>query len=315
MSVMFSIGIPAYKAKYLLECIDSILNQTYQNFELIIVNDCSPENLDIIVESFVDNRISYYTNESNCGAENVVDNWNICLSYAKGDYFILMGDDDIMCENYLYEFEKMITKHPQAQVLHCRSAIIDENSNVLSYTESRPEFESVFDNIYHRIKGLRNQYISDFVYKTEHLKQVGGFYKMKLAWASDDITSYIASMEYGIVHTQEILFKYRSSPLTISSSGNIDLKLVAIEEEKEWLKSFIENCNPKSEFDAKRKIEIANYVSRYIQKKKMYTLSTGMNNKNILKGNFQLILKAKKNKISLKEFFYINFLSLVAKCK
>ncbi|WP_201286830.1 glycosyltransferase family 2 protein [Klebsiella pneumoniae] len=74
--IKFSIGIPAYKAKYLYNCIESILNQTYTNFELIIVNDASPEDLDTLVSRFNDERIIYSTNEKNYGAEEVIGNWN-----------------------------------------------------------------------------------------------------------------------------------------------------------------------------------------------------------------------------------------------
>lgn len=83
--VKFSILIPAYKAAYLKECIDSILSQSYPNFELVIVNDDSPENLDAIVKKNKDKRIRYYVNDSNVGALNVVDNWNKCLGLAIGD--------------------------------------------------------------------------------------------------------------------------------------------------------------------------------------------------------------------------------------
>ncbi|MGS3108146.1 glycosyltransferase, partial [Escherichia coli] len=89
--------------------IDSILSQTFKDFELIIVNDASPENLDSIISSYDDTRIRYYKNDKNCGAENVIDNWNKCLSFANGDYFILMGDDDKLDEDYLSEFNKIIT--------------------------------------------------------------------------------------------------------------------------------------------------------------------------------------------------------------
>ena len=61
----FSITIPAYKRSYLKEAIDSCLAQTYKDFELIIVNDASPEDLDSIVNSYSDNRIRYYKNETN----------------------------------------------------------------------------------------------------------------------------------------------------------------------------------------------------------------------------------------------------------
>ncbi|MFP3467945.1 glycosyltransferase family 2 protein, partial [Leifsonia sp. SIMBA_070] len=80
----YSIGIPAFKGRYLSECINSILSQTFTDFELIVVNDCSPDGIFEIVNGFNDPRISYYENEVNTGAENVIDNWNKCLNFAKG---------------------------------------------------------------------------------------------------------------------------------------------------------------------------------------------------------------------------------------
>ncbi|MFA6832241.1 MAG: glycosyltransferase, partial [Bacteroidaceae bacterium] len=71
-NIKFSITVPAYKAQFLKECIDSILAQTYQNFELIIVNDNSPQNLEHIVSKYHDERIHYYKNKIGFGAEHVV---------------------------------------------------------------------------------------------------------------------------------------------------------------------------------------------------------------------------------------------------
>ena len=59
--------LPVFKAKYLSESIDSILNQTMSDFELIIVNDQSPDDIDSIVFSFNDSRIQYDINEKNIG--------------------------------------------------------------------------------------------------------------------------------------------------------------------------------------------------------------------------------------------------------
>ena len=67
MEHLFSILIPAYKSKYLKECIHSILAQTYSNYEIIIVDDASPEDLKTIVNGFVDGRVHYYRNEKNYG--------------------------------------------------------------------------------------------------------------------------------------------------------------------------------------------------------------------------------------------------------
>ena len=56
----FSILIPAYKAAFLEECINSCLHQTYSDYEIIIVNDCSPNKLEEIIGKFSDNRIKFY---------------------------------------------------------------------------------------------------------------------------------------------------------------------------------------------------------------------------------------------------------------
>ena len=84
-NIKFSVTVPAYKAQFLAECIDSILAQTYKNFELIIVNDASPQDLDSIVSKYDHPRISYYKNKVGFGAEHVVGNWNNCFEYATGD--------------------------------------------------------------------------------------------------------------------------------------------------------------------------------------------------------------------------------------
>ncbi|MGZ3810617.1 MAG: glycosyltransferase family 2 protein, partial [Mucilaginibacter sp.] len=70
--MLFTIAIPAYKSQFLEECIASILGQTCTDFELIIVNDCSPQPVEEIVNKFIDPRIHYSKNEVNIGAENLV---------------------------------------------------------------------------------------------------------------------------------------------------------------------------------------------------------------------------------------------------
>ena len=64
MDNFYSFVLPAYKIEYFKEAIESILVQTYSNFELIIVNDASPYDLDSIVNKYDDARIRYYKNNS-----------------------------------------------------------------------------------------------------------------------------------------------------------------------------------------------------------------------------------------------------------
>lgn len=236
----FSITIPAYKTSYLKECIESILAQTYTDFELIIVNDASPEDLTSIVHSFDDSRIRYYINEKNCGAINVVDNWNKCLSYATGDYIICMGDDDKLLPTCLEEYKKLIELHPNLGVYHAWTQIIDEKSNIIRMQEKRPEIESVYSMMWGRWSG-RIQFIGDFLFDRKILLRNGGFYKLPLAWASDDITAYTAAQDTGIANMQVPGFQYRVNSLTISKNGNAKIKLMAINQEGEWYKHFLKD--------------------------------------------------------------------------
>ena len=267
----FSITIPAYKRRYLKEAIDSCLSQTYQNFELVIVNDASPEDLDSIVSSYSDKRIRYYKNEKNCGAVNVVDNWNKCLEYAKGEYIICMGDDDRLLPNCLEEYVKLMEKYPSLGVYHAWTEIIDEKGEYKNMTDARPEYESVYSLIWHRWKG-RSQYIGDFLFEVQLLRNNGGFFKLPLAWASDDISAIIAAKERGIANTQKVCFHYRVNSQTISNAGNVICKLHAIEKEQKWYEKFLKN-EPDNELDKKYWACLKRMQFNFFEKKRGNTIA------------------------------------------
>lgn len=265
-NIFFSIAIPAYKGKFLKECIESILAQSYTFFEIIIVNDASPENLDAIVKKFTDQRIKYYKNNQNCGAINVVENWNKCLAYSSGDFIICMGDDDKLLPNCLQTYVNLINKYPNLEIYHGWSEIIDEESQYKDIQEPRPEWESTYSLIWNRWTNRKKQYIGDFLFKTQSLKKAGGFYKLPLAWSSDDITATLISYPLGIANTQEIIFQYRENRLTISSSSNYDLKLEAILLEKEWYKNFLKST-PTNVTDIKYWTSLNHIFNKYFEEK------------------------------------------------
>lgn len=306
----FSIGIPAYKLTFLGQCIVSILAQTYENFELIIVNDASPENIDDLVSKFDDPRIRYYKNIKNSGPENVVDNWNRCLSYAIGDFFVLMGDDDTMAPNYLEEFHHLITKFPGLDIYHCRAIIIDKDSKPISITASCPEFENLYDNVWHRIKGYRNHFITDFIFRTDVLKKNNGFYKTELAWAADDISSYIAIGNKGIAHTNKELLNYRYNDLSITYSSSVDLKVKAILKTKDWLNVFLSQSKTTSAVDQLLKGEILRELNKYSKRNIISILAYNNIEKNKMAYYYSVWKKRKSYKLNIKEIIFVYILSV-----
>ena len=237
----FSITIPAYKARFLDEAIKSVIAQTYQDWQLVIVDDCSPEDLKGIVEPYLaDSRVEYYRNEKNCGAVDVVDNWNICLSHCTGDYVICMGDDDRLLPCCLEELSKTIDKYPELNVYHLQTEIIDESGKVIETLEERPEQEDVLSLMTKRWEG-RKQYIGDFCYSRKHLNAFGGYYPLPYAWGSDDITLFRAALPSGIANVSRTGFQYRENQYSISLAHNDTEKVATVLLQREWYqKAFVE---------------------------------------------------------------------------
>lgn len=245
----FSIIIPAYKINYLKEAIESVVNQTFEDFELLIFDDCSPHDIKSLANEYLaDKRVRYFRNKSNYGAERLVDNWNNALSYCKGDYVICMGDDDRLTPNSLEIYADLISKYPEISVFHGQTEIIDENGNITEYLEPRFEKESVWQLIYYRWAGLgRQQFVGDFCYNRETLTKDGGFYNLPLAWGSDDITACIAASKNGIVNSQDTCFQYRKNRHTISNSENADIKIKALLLQRKWYEDFLIKQEPMTE--------------------------------------------------------------------
>ena len=100
---LVSIIMPSYNTgKFIKETINSVIAQTYSNWELIIVDDCSTDNTDEIVKSINDNRIIYLKNETNSGAAI---SRNKALREAKGRWIAFLDSDDLWKN---YKLEKQI---------------------------------------------------------------------------------------------------------------------------------------------------------------------------------------------------------------
>lgn len=115
---LISIIVPVYKAeKYLSECIDSIISQTYENFELILIDDGSPDNSGKICDEYAekDKRIKVIHKE-NAGVSSAR---NIGLDNASGEYIAFIDSDDFVDKQYLEKLHCNL-KHNDADISLCR---------------------------------------------------------------------------------------------------------------------------------------------------------------------------------------------------
>lgn len=144
-----SVLTPIYNTnpEYLRECIESILNQTFTDFEFIILND-SPDNKEIekIVKSYKDQRIKYYKNEKNIG---ISASRNKLLDLATGEYIAIFDHDDISVPTRLEKEVKYLDENEGVGVVSGNLEYFGEKH----YTTTHPEYDhqikaSLTDNCY-----------------------------------------------------------------------------------------------------------------------------------------------------------------------
>lgn len=125
MNPLVSICIPAYNsAAYIKKTMLSVLEQSYQNIELVVVDDCSKDHTTEVVESVKDDRVRLVRNEKNLG---MAGNWNKCLAEAKGDYIKLVCADDILYRDSIKKELGAFLAHPEVVLTVSDTALIDEN--------------------------------------------------------------------------------------------------------------------------------------------------------------------------------------------
>ncbi|GEO10995.1 glycosyltransferase family 2 protein [Segetibacter aerophilus] len=127
-SPAISIILPVYNAaKYVGEAINSLLEQTFQDFELLIINDGSYDSSEEVVLSFIDSRITYVKNENNQG---LVDTLNRGIELARGKYIVRMDADDICVPLRLEKQFTWLEKNLSTSVVSCHISFIDESGKV-----------------------------------------------------------------------------------------------------------------------------------------------------------------------------------------
>jgi glycosyltransferase involved in cell wall biosynthesis len=166
MTPFFSICIPTRnRAEYLQHAIKSILSQTFNDFEIIISDNNSSDDTRRVVKSFKDARIRYYHSKKNLP---LTDNWNKCYSMARGEYFMLIGDDDYLLPQALEAFSGAI-RNTGADILYSRSGryeyvnrffAFSGNTTGKTYEVSKKEYLNDFFNFVLRIGNSTNCCIS-----------------------------------------------------------------------------------------------------------------------------------------------------------
>lgn len=198
---LVSVILPVYNAQdYLKESIDCILNQTYTNFEFIIINDGSTDNSENIVLSYSDPRIKYYYQEN----KGLGATLNIGLDLCKGKYIARQDQDDISHIDRFKKEVEYLDENPNVLLLGTRAKIFKDNSDYVDYhthatNPADLKFDLLFDNPFVH---------SSVMFRKTAIEKIGNYNSDRNLYEDFDLWSRF-SQEGDVANLPEVLVEYR----------------------------------------------------------------------------------------------------------
>ena len=189
---------------FLRQSVQSILNQTYKNFELIICNDGSDDDTQHALELLADtdSRIRILTNSQNFGLAYTL---NHCIQETQGEYIARMDDDDVSLPNRLEEQVGFLEDNPQIMFVGSNIAYIDDNGNVRGKREM-PSYPQKKDFL------MNSPYVHPSVMFRKEIFMMGNYYSNKKIFTRvEDYEFWMRCHYQGIygANLQKVLLYYR----------------------------------------------------------------------------------------------------------
>ncbi len=201
-----TIGISTYNRAdgYLSEALRSALRQTYSNLEIIVSDNCSQDHTEELVRSFRDPRIRYFRQARNLGVNG---NFNFCLEQARGSYFLLLHDDDLIDPDFIQVCMDAVGDK-EVGVIRTGTRRIDSRGHVLSESRNRVGGRSTAEFILGWFRRETSIYFCSMMYNTRRLIEIGGF-QSKTDLFQDAVAAVRLASRFGRVDVPDVKASFR----------------------------------------------------------------------------------------------------------
>ncbi|QHT65785.1 glycosyltransferase [Rhodocytophaga rosea] len=195
---LLTVLMPVYNAeRFLYEAIESVLNQTFRNFEFLIIDDGSTDESETIVCSFSDPRIRFYRNDGNRG---ITETLNRGIELAKAEYIARMDADDICYAERLEKQYAFINSHPDGALFSCWAKEVTEDRQPIGTSHFPP------NHYYYNLTFSCWIYHPTMVYRRDAVKSIGNY---TIPYSEDYELAWQLSRKYKMYHLPEVLLEYR----------------------------------------------------------------------------------------------------------
>lgn len=248
--ICFSIVVPAYETKesYLRELLDSVVGQSYDNWQLIIGDASATDRVQRVVASYTDDRIYYLPIPENKG---IADNTNRAIAAAQGDYIGLLDHDDVLLPDALYEVASLLQKGDYTLV-YTDEDKINEDGSAWFDPNYKPDFNFDFllsNNYFCHFTVIRSELVKKLSLRSEYdgaqdydlfLRVVYEIEKERKREQRQEASPMLYPTDYmrsKIGHVKEVLYHWRAH--TASTADNPESKRYAYEAGRRALESFV----------------------------------------------------------------------------
>ncbi|WP_162303875.1 glycosyltransferase family 2 protein [Paracnuella aquatica] len=198
--ISLTVVLPVYNGlPFLTAAVNSVLQQTFTDFEFIIIDDCSTDGSYELLQTYTDPRIRLFRNEANSGISFTL---NRGIALAQTDWIVRMDSDDICRPNRLEQQAKFIQQHPDGALYSCDVQKINEQGAPIS----SDRFDTQF--YFYHLHFFCIVYHPAVVMRKSAVQEIGGY---TVPYAEDWELFWQLSRKYKMYHQPEVLLDYRVS--------------------------------------------------------------------------------------------------------
>lgn len=208
-----SVVLPVYNgAQFVGKSIESVLSQTYENIELIIVNDCSTDDTESVIRDYAkkDNRIKIIENSTN---QKLPKSLNIGFANASGDYYTWTSDDNRYKQNAIEKMVKALEANPEYEFVYADYSMVKMDGTLIKKVENaEPEYIRFFCNVG-----------ACFLY-SKKLAELAGEYNPEM-FLAEDYEFWIRCYMHGkFIHIHEDLYYYGMHDNNLTSTRQQEIR-------------------------------------------------------------------------------------------
>jgi glycosyltransferase involved in cell wall biosynthesis len=217
---LVTIGVPTYNRAnhFLRNVVENALGQTYENLEVLVSDNCSTDHTPEVVGSFRDSRVRYVRQERNLGQ---IGNSNFLVQEARGDYLLVLHDDDRIDPDFIETCVAAAAGHPQVGLIVTGSRIINNDNKVIATkhneTAGLPADEFIFRYYQRRL----HLFLCCCLFGTSTLRNVGGF-GLDYAQLHDVAAEFLCAAKGHRIDVPDLKADFREHEESETSAARLD---------------------------------------------------------------------------------------------